>query len=165
MNEEIYLSIVGLGIIMYSPFALLHISEGEDYLTSNYILPERVLEHVYRGTIVGFGTGSPGDYVLKFKEGYPVDEQVLASEFKLALGIEVRDAAIVVRDLYDLMDWRSSYPEEQVVHVANGFYHVTLLGNVPSSGILGDDQEIDIYLNKLEKFPALRYGGVPMFSE
>jgi hypothetical protein len=77
----------------------------------------------------------------------------------------VRDAAIVVRDLYDLMDWRSSYPASQAITVENGFYHITLVGNMPSSGILGDNQEIDIYLNKLEKFPALRYGGVPMFSE
>jgi hypothetical protein len=87
MNEEIHLSIAGLGIIMYSPFAVLHISEGENYLLPNYVAPERVLEHVYQGTIIRFGTGSPGDYLLRFKEGYPHHEQMRSSDFKLRLGI------------------------------------------------------------------------------
>ncbi len=163
MDQEIRLSIAGLGIIMYSDFAVSHIAEGENYLSSHYMTPEQVLEHVYQGTIVGFGTGSPGDYLLRFRSGYPEESQVRSSEFKLRLGIEVRDSAIVVQALYDLMEWSRSYPQNQVVEIENGFYHITLLGNAPTSGIIGDNQVIHVYLNKLESMPTLAFRGVPTF--
>ena len=165
MGEEIRISIAGLGILMYSPFAAAHIAEGEDYFQSHYMEGRDVLEHVYRGTIVGFGTGSSGDYVLTFKGGYPDDGHTRQCAFRLRLGIEVRDGLIVVKDLYELMDWSSSYPDGQTVAVEDGLYHITLLGNVPASGWLGDDQEIEIYLQRLDQMPILAFPGVPYFGD
>jgi hypothetical protein len=165
MNEEIYLRISGLGIIMYSGHAVSHIAEGEDYFSKNYMNPDQVLQHIYNGSIVGFGTGSPGDFVLKFHTGYPPEDQVKISAFKLRLAIRVTDNTIVVRDLYDLMDWRSQHRENQVVAAPNGIYHLTLLGDVPDSGILGDHQQIQIYLSTLDRMPDLAFQGVPVFSE
>lgn len=99
MDKEIKLYISGLGIIMYSDFAVSHIAKGDDYFSSNYQTPEQVVKHIYEGTIVGFCTSSPGDFILKFKSGYPNEEELNSSEFKLRLGIEVRDNRICIRDL------------------------------------------------------------------
>lgn len=47
----------------------------------------------------------------------------------------------------------------------DGYYHVTLFGGMPDSGILGDNQTINIYLQKLDAMPDIKYNGVPMYSE
>lgn len=165
MNKEIKLYISGLGIIMYSDFAVSHIAEGEDYFSFNYQTPQQVVKHIYEGTIVGFCTSSPGDFILKFRDGYPEEADLQASEFKLRLGIEVKDGRICIRDLYDLMNWRAKCPDNQYVEVENGFYHITLYGDIPDTGIIGDDQVIYVYLNKLDSMPDLKYAGVPIFCE
>lgn len=165
MFKDIKLDISGLGIIMYSDFAISHIADGEDYFSSNYQTPQQVVKHIYEGTIVGFCTSSPGEFILKFRNGYPQETDLDSFEFKLRLGIEIRDGRICFRDLYDLMDWNPQCPEHQYIEVENGFYHITLCGNVPDTGIIGDNQEIYVYLNKLDSMPKLKYAGVPIFCE
>lgn len=165
MNEVIQLNITGLGIIMYSDFAVSEIAEGEDYFSSCYQLPEQVAKHIHQGTIVGFCISSPGKYILKFLNGYPSEAELDSSEFKLRLGIEVKDNRVCVRDLYALMDWKSNCQPNQVIQIENGFYHVTLCGNISASGILGDNQEINVYLQLIDKMPELKYAGVPIYCE
>ncbi len=165
MNKEIKLRIAGLGIIMYSDFAVKHIAEGEDYFSANYQMPQQVDKHIHDGTIVGFCTSSPGDYILKIKEGYPEDSGLANYEFKLRLGIKVEDGKICFRDLYDLMDWRSACPESQAIQLENGFYNITLCGDVPSSGIIGDNQVIELFLSKVSQMPVIDSRGVPIYSE
>ena len=165
IDKAIIVEISGLGIILYSDFAVSHIGEGDDYFSSNYQTPQQVVQHIREGTIVGFSTSSSGRFILKFKSGYPNASEIGSSEFKLRLAIEVRDGRICIRDLYDLMDWSAKCPDDQHIEVRNGFYHVTLCGNIPDTGILGDDQEIYIYLNKLDNMPILKYDGVPVFCE
>jgi hypothetical protein len=165
MDEVIQLNIIGLGIIIYSDFAVSEIAEGEDYFSNRYQLPEQVAEHIHQGTIVGFCTSSPGSYILKFLNGYPSEAELNSREFKLRLGIEVKDNRVSVRDLYDLMDWKSMCQPNQVIKIENGFYHVTLCGNISASGILGDDQEIYVYLQPIDKMPELKYAGVPIYCE
>jgi len=155
------LEIQGLGIIFYSPFAAARVKEGEDYLSSHYSNAEDVGPHIRSGTIVGFGTGSPGTFVLRFFAGYPEPETVASLEFKLRLGIEIRDGTLCVRDLYDLLQWTGACPPEQTLSLDDGFYHVTLCGAVPASGILGDNQTILVYLNHLPAMPALKVDGIP----
>ncbi|MPQ31644.1 hypothetical protein E4V42_09350 [Clostridium estertheticum] len=163
MDEKIALEIEGLGIILYSDFAVKDIENDEDYFTENYNTPEDVVKHIESGTIVGFCTGSPGKYILNFKEGYPSEQESRISDLKLRLGIEVRDNRICIKDLYDLLEW--SKDEEKFIKIENGFYHITLCGNIPVSGIIGDDQWINIYLKRLDSMPKLRYTGVPMFCK
>ena len=165
MDKEVKLDISGLGIIMYSDFAVAHIAEGEDYFSSKYQTPQQVVKHIYEGTIVGFCTSSPGQFILKFRSGYPNEADLNSFEFRLRLAIEVIDGKICIRDLYDLMNWRVKCPENQYVKIENGFYHITLCGNIPETKVLGDNQEIYVYLNKLESMPELRYAGVPIFCE
>jgi len=165
MDEVIHLNIIGLGIIMYSDFAVSEIVEGEDYFSKCYQLPEQVAQHIHQGTIVGFCTSSSGSYILRIQNGYPSEAELNSCEFKLRLGIEVKGKRICVRDLFDLMDWKSICQPNQVIQIENGFYHVTLCGNISASGILGDNQEINVFLQLIDKMPALKYSGVPMYCE
>lgn len=165
IDKEITIDISGLGIILYSDFAVSHINKSDDYFSSNYQSPQQVAQHVREGTIVGFSTSSSGRFILKFRNGYPEASEIESSEFKLRLAIEVRDRRICIRDLFDLMNWNSKCPDDQYIEVQNGFYHLTLCGNVPDTGLLGDDQEIYAYLKKLDGIPALKYDGVPVFCE
>lgn len=165
INKEINLEIYGLGIIMYSDFAIAEIIEGEDYFSKSYQEPSDVERHIKNGTIVGFCTSSSGDYILNIKDGYPNDEELNLAKFKIRLGIEVRDNRIIIRDLYDLMEWKKEVDKSQIIELENGYYHITLYGDIPSTGILGDEQVINIYLNKLKEMPMINHIGVPIFSE
>ena len=165
LNKKLTLDIYGLGIIMYSDFATAQIMEGEDYFSKSYQTPQQVANHIIQGSIVGFCTSSPGRYILKFRNGYPLESDITSAEFKLRLGIEIREGRRWIRDLYDLMSWRKDCPINQYIELDNGYYHITLYGDVPSSGVLGDNQIIYVYLKKLDSMPVLRCDGVPMFSE
>jgi len=159
----IKLEIQGIGIIFYSPFAVANIKEGEDYLSRHYADADQVGPHIRDGTIVGFGTGSPGTFALQFFAGYPDPETLASLESRLRLGIRIRDKTLCVRDLYDLLQWTAACPPGQTLSLDDGFYHVTLCGALPRSGILGDAQTILVYLNPLAVMPALRVDGVPTF--
>jgi hypothetical protein len=160
-KKKIELDISGLGIIFYSPLNANHIKDGEDYLSKSYTREEDVQSHIQKGTIVGFGTESPGKFNLEIFEGYPSNSIFISSEFKLRLGLNCIGRKICFRDLYDLMEWHSSCPEEQILELNNGIYRITLCSNAPSSGILGDDQMIKIYFEKLNEFPKLSTHGIP----
>jgi hypothetical protein len=59
------------------------------------------------------------------------------------------------------MDWQPECPAEQTIELNDGFYHVTLCSDAPESGILGDNQTIDVFFQKLEAFPTLAKHGIP----
>lgn len=165
MKIDLCMDIRGMGIIMYSDYAVSNISEGEDYFSSNYYTGQQVLKHIYEGSIVGFCTSSPGSYILKIRDGYPSEVDLNKAEFKIRLGIHVKGKKVYFNDLYALMDWTRDIRDLPEIELEDGFYHVTLIGDSPSSGILGDNQEIFIYFNKLEDMPKLKYNGVPIFCE
>jgi len=161
MNHEIKIEIAGLGIIFYSPFAVAHIADGTNFLSSSFWKPDEVAKYVNQCRIPAFCTGSPGTYKLRIFDGPYPDSIIETSARTIRLGIEVRDLSICFRDLYDLMDWRSSCPQEQNVSLADGFYRVTVMTRLPASGILGDNQEIDMYFEKYLEMPKLNWPGVP----
>jgi hypothetical protein len=159
-KSEMALDVAGLGIIMFSPSAATHIREGEDYLQPHYWRPEDVEEHVQAGSIVAFATSTPGTFVLRFHEGYPDEQRLSDAEFKVRLGVR-SDGILVVRDLYELLDWREEFGPEESIPLPAGIYHVTLFSNRPHSGVLGDNQVIEVYFQPLDEFPALARQGVP----
>jgi hypothetical protein len=161
----IRLDIAGLGIIFYSPESATHIREHEDYFHRCYNHGDAVLEHIKQGTIVGFCTGSPGTYFLRILTGYPAEDDLNASEFKIRLALHARGGTVAFRDLYDLLDWCADVPLTQTFRMEDGFYHVTLCTSVPNSGVIGDQQEIRVYFQKLAALPELRYAGVPILCE
>jgi hypothetical protein len=140
--KTIIFPISGLVIIVYSPFAVAHIHEGENYLMQHYWEALDVICHIEKGTLTGFYTGSPGVYVIRVMMGCPSPEATSEHEFKVELGIEVRDHQVCVRDLYDLLRWTGSCPSEKVFEINKEWYRIILYSNKPSSGIPGDNQDI-----------------------
>jgi len=160
-NEKIELQIAGIGIILYSPASASHISEGENYLESSYMTDDQVQRHIQSGSVVGFGTGSPGTFTIFIRDGYPPDDVFAENEFKLRLGVHVKGGILCFRDLFDLIDWTVECPPRQRAAFADGDYHITLCSRRPASGIVGDQQVILAYFNRLPAFPKLRNEGIP----
>lgn len=162
--KTITLPIRGLGVIVYSPFAVAHIHEGEKYLEQHYWDADDVIRHIEQGTLVGFGTGSPGVYVIQVMQGRPSPETLGEYEFKVELGLEVRDRRVCVRDLYDLLRWTPHCPPEQIFEIDNGWYRIVLCSNLPSSGIVGDNQDILMCLEPIAGNPQLHYEDIPLLG-
>ncbi len=139
--------VAGPGLVFYSPFAVTGIATGDDYLSREFWGPDAVERQALQGRLVGVATGTPGTFFLRLHDGYPDADQLARHEFKLRLAIEVRGGSLCVRD--------------QCIALSDGFWHVTPLSSVPASGLLGDDQVIEAWLQPLMAFPALRYNGVP----
>ena len=164
LNIDIRISIDGLGIVLHSGGVAKSIPENFNYLKNEYWESEKVGEHVRKGDMVGFCTGSSGNYILKFREGNPDAKIELEYPIAIALGIHVDDGKIYIRDLYDLLEWHSKCDEKLQINVENGYYHIILQTQVPESGILGDNQIIYVYLTKTEKMPLLMWKGVPQLT-
>lgn len=160
-EKDITLETEGMGIVMYSPQTVKGIPEGYDYLSNEYTIPGQVAEHLKKGDMVGFCTGSGGNYILKVREGYPDNEINEQYPISIRLGIDIQDSKMCFIDLFWLMEWYDDCPVEQSVELENGYYHITLLTCKPASGIWGDNQIIYVYLNKLSAMPELTWQGVP----
>lgn len=163
--REMAIDISGLGFILYSPPAVSHIAEGSDYLEKHFWQPQDVARHVMDCQLTAFCTGTPGSFLLRFRDG-PRDEQAVdAADFKLRLGLEVREGVVCIRDLYDLMQWFAECPESQRLPVVDGWYRLTVYTSRPASGIFGDNQVIDIHLEATQEKPKLRWEGVPTLCD
>lgn len=166
ISEDIKLFTDGMGIVIYSPKVMSSTEEGSDFLTDEFFEPSDVAAHIKAGDITGFCTGSGGEFNLKIREGYPDGD--ISEEYPVAirLAIKVEDRKLSFIDLFWLSEWSNDIPEDQTITVDDGIYHLTVLTRQPESGIWGDDQDIYIYMNKLEEMPELRWEGVPMlFTE
>lgn len=82
-KQKFQLSIAGLGIIFYSPHAVRHIEEGEDYLGEHYWEPKDVLPHIYEGSIVGVATDTPGSFHLNLYQNVQPDLDALQTDYAL----------------------------------------------------------------------------------
>ena len=161
VEKDITLETEGMGIVMYSPKTVKGILEGYDYLSNEYTIPSQVAEHLKKGDMVGFCTGSGGNYILKVRKGYPDSEISEQYPISIRLGIDIQDNKMCFIDLFWLMEWYDDCPAEQSIEIENGYYHITLLTCKPASGIWGDSQIIYVYLNKLSTMPELTWQGVP----
>ena len=159
--REMTVDISGLGFILYSPSAVTHIAEGSDYLEAHFWQPEDVARHVMDCQLTTFCTGTPGSFRLRFRDGARDEQAVDAADFRLRLGLEVHQGIVCVRDLYDLLQWSAECPASQQLPLADGWYRLTVYTSRPASGILGDDQVIDIHLEAMPAKPDLRWDGVP----
>lgn len=161
VEKDVEIEIDGMGLVLYSSEAMKFVCEGENFFQKEFSTPQSVAAHIAKGDIVGFNTGTGGKFNIKFREGYPnrsVDEQFPVS---IRLAIEVKGNNLSIIDLFWLMDWCDDVPEEQQVQVEEGIYHLTILTRRPNSGIWGDNQDIYIFMNRLEEMPRLSWKGVP----
>lgn len=121
---RIYLALDGLGIIFYSPWAVQHIPPGTDYLGASFLQPEDIARHVNASSLTGFGTGGSGNYDLIVSFDAPDAEELQRAQFKVELGLEVRDETVCFRDLYELICWQPECPPGQSLRFPDGFYRV-----------------------------------------
>jgi hypothetical protein len=164
MRSTIDLEIAGLGIVLYSPFAVGHIQKGQDYLEPHFWEPDDVARHINGCQISAFGTGSPGHYRLELYDG-ALDEKAFASaKARARLGIEVRDRTLCVRDLYDFIRWDPECPGPQTVSLENGFYRITVYTSPSPADVLGNGQPVSLHFEPWPEKPPLAWAGVPDLS-
>ncbi len=161
ISKDISIYIDGLGIVFYSPDMVTDIAVGNNFLMQEFNRPADIGAHIRKGDITAFCTGTPGQFKLHFRSGYP--DEIINEEYPvdIRLGLQVKGGKIHVIDLYWLMEFTPECPQEQVVEVKDGFYHITALTRKPDSGRWGDNQTIYIYLNELPEMPELTWNGAP----
>lgn len=164
-EKDILIITEGMGIIIYSDFAVRRIKQGENFLNTHYWAIQDVIKEINSGGIVGVCLENHGEYILKIREGFPSDEQIDNSKFKLRLSLKVEGNKIYIRDLYDLITWDVNCNDSQVVKLENGFYSIYMLGNMPNVGQFGDSQTIYMYFVKEKDFNATNYKGIPDFRD
>jgi hypothetical protein len=164
MDRTVELNIAGLGIILYSPFAVARIRVGDDYLNSEFMKREDIARHVNSCRISAIGTGSPGTYYLRLLTGERPDPLIEAAGAVIQLGLEVQDGQICFRDLYDLLQWAPYCPTEQTAELPSGYYLITVFSSLPASGLLGDGQVIGLFFERTDQPPDLGWQGVPDLS-
>ena len=151
-----------MGFVLYSDGAVEGIEEGCNYFEKEYATPGQVALHIKKGDVIGFNTGGGGNYNIRFRTGYPNEEIDKKYPISIRLAIDVKGGKISIIDLFWLMEWSKECPAKQQIPIDDGVYHVTVSTMKPESGVWGDNQEIYIFLNKIEEMPQLTWSGVPI---
>jgi len=73
-EKDVHLMIDGMGIVFYSPETNKNIPEGYDFLGEEYEKAEDVVKHVKKGDMVGFCTGTSGNFTRYFRSNWPVTQ-------------------------------------------------------------------------------------------
>lgn len=162
ISKDIFLEIDGIGIVLYSNKAMLNIAEGDNFFNKEFASPQNVSEHIKKGDIIGVNTGSSGSYNLHIRQGYPSEEMIRDYPIGVRLALNVIGDRVSFIDLYWLMEWSKNVPKEQTIEIEEGIYHISIVTRKPVSGVLGDNQDIYIYFEKIDKMPELTWDGVPL---
>lgn len=165
-QKEIKFQLEGLGFVFHSGKIMQEIEEGYDFLRNEFWENTKVANHAMKGDMIGLCTGSPGTYNLTIRLGNPEDDDsiMVSHPHRLRLGIEITDNYMYIRDLYELLEWHSECRDECKVWLENGFYEMKILTAIPESQIIGDNQELLIYLEKKKSMPSIEILGVPQFA-
>lgn len=161
MDNVMHLSIDGMGIVFFSAETMKYVAPGTDFLTAEFIQPHQIAEHIKKGDITAFCTGSGGDFNIHFLSGYPSADANKEYPVSIRLGIEVQGGSIQFCDLFWLSNWNTDFPESQLISMPNGFYDVTVCTRLPESGYWGENQTILMYFNKVDSMSELSWTGVP----
>jgi len=159
--KDTYISIVGMGIVIYSNEAFKDIKDGSDFFKNEFETPEQVARHIKKGDIIGFNLGSSGNYKLHFRDGYPSEDMIEKYPLSIRLALDVKGNKVSFMDLYWLMEWSDEVPEEQVIDIKEVIYHITVLTSNSKKGAIGDEQDVYIYFKEIDEMPKLCWNGVP----
>lgn len=162
-NEKKEYCLTGLGFILYSDGAVAHIKEGEDYLEAHFWDGSKVVQSTNEGKIIGVSS-QPGDFIFEFREGGSTKEEWESYDIVMPLSIEIKGGRLLLDDLYSLMDWTSDDTYKLTIELEDGLYSILLLSNVPESNILGDNQEVIMYIEKDEDALQLEWYTLPSFD-
>ncbi len=166
LGDTAYLSIDGMGIVLFSAEVMKDVVPGSDFLTAEFTNPKQIGEHIRKGDITAFCTGTGGDFILWLRASYPDSNAEKEFPIMIRLALEVKGGSLQFCDLFWLSDWNTDFPQEQILSLPDGYYHITVCTKKPESGYWGDDQIICLYFNELEEMPELTWPEVPyLFME
>ena len=111
--------------------------------------------------ISAFGTGGPGDYLLRIFDGVYPESEIEQSDAALRLGIKVTEGSLHFNDLYALMDWDPQYSQQ--IPMADGYYRITAYLTWKDSES-EDPQMISMHFESWSEKPELKYAGVPSLA-
>lgn len=162
-SVRVDLSIAGLGIVIVDAQEL-RISPGDDFFSANLADALGVVRTFSAHFITGFATGSPGSYSVWLQTGHPTEESTAVYPMRLRLPFRCCSGEIQLRDLYDFMSWDPS-PAHDVIVLDPGSYILYVFSRRPESGIIGDDQEILICIDKCDDLAPYVLSGIPVLRE
>jgi hypothetical protein len=162
---QLSIEIDGLGLIVYSPFAMAAVPEGDRFLSEHFFEPSDVATAVHAGRIAAFCTGSPGSYHIELAEGPPDLPAIAGFPWMIRLVLEVRDRTVCIRDVYDMSRWAPACPPAQTIELPDGLYRLTVGTRPTDSGIVGDDQHILVAFERVDALPPLSWEGVPFLGD
>ena len=166
MNNEVQLDIDGMGIVFFSAETMKDVIPDTDFLSSEFTSPQQIADHIKKGDITAFCTGSSGSFDIHFFEGYPSVDILEKFPVSIRLALDVQGGSIQFCDLFWLSKWNTDFPKNQMIELPDGYYEMTVCTCLPESGYWGDEQTIYIYFNKVDKIPELTWTGVPyLFTE
>lgn len=140
-----------MGIAFFSPKTMEYVECGSDFLNDEFINPEQIKEHLKKGDIATFCTGGGGDYIIHCLGGNPSDDIMNNYPITTKLVLEVKGGSFQFGDIFWLSDWDLDFPKEQIMSLDYGFYNISIFTYMPVSGCWGDNREIYIYFNKVDK--------------
>jgi len=166
MNNKVHLDIDGMGIVFFSAETMKSVIPGTDFLTSEFTSPQQIVNHIKKGDITAFCTGSSGSFDIHFFMGYPTADILEKFSVSIRLALDVQGGSIQFCDLFWLSEWNTDFPQNQIITLPDGYYEMTVCTCLPESGYWGDEQTIYIYFSKVDKMPELTWTGVPyLFTE
>lgn len=155
----------GIGLIVYSPWAMRDVAPGSPFLFEHFEDPDDVAAYVRAGKIAAFCTGSPGIYNIELEEGKLDLAAIAGYPWMIELALEVRDRTVCIRDLFDLAPWDPVCPSAQTFTLEDGFYRVYAGTRPTNSGIVGDNQSIFLGFEPTPELPKVSWEGVPYLGE
>ena len=111
LGDTAHLSIDGMGIVLFSPEVMRYVVPGSDFLTEEFTDPKQVGEHIRKGDITAFCTGTGGDFILWLRSGYPDSNVEKEFPAMIRLVVEVRGGSLQFGDLFWLSDWNPDIGE------------------------------------------------------
>jgi len=148
-HQRFSIDINGLGLVALTKEAMRDVTDGTDYLEDVFWDGDNVTALANAGHVVGISTGSSGTYVVNVHLRPPTPEECNA-QFTLTTFIVVEGTQFSLLDLYDLMEWAPELCEDYAVDVPHaGRWKMTWLSSLPLSGVVGDQQQVGLYLEPL----------------
>lgn len=166
LNNKVHLDIDGMGIVFFSAQTMKYVAPETNFLSTEFTQPSQIADHIKKGDITAFCTGSSGSFDICFLMGYPTADMLEKFPVSIRLALDVQGGSIQFCDLFWLSKWNTDFPKDQVISMPDGFYDVTVCTRLPESGYWGEDQTILMYFNKVGALPDLSWTGVPyLFTE
>lgn len=159
--HQVNLMVDGLGIAFFSAKKMAYVKSNSDFFEEEFDRPADIANHINKGDITAFCTGSGGDFNMYFFLGQPTEDILEEFPVSVRLALEVQGGSVQFCDVYWLMKWDTDFPKEQIISLEDGYYEMTACTRLPESGFWGEDQTIYIYFQKVAQMPQLDYKGIP----